>query len=553
MNKILAKTVHGKLIVPRAASQQNSVAILFKNRLLNVHLLEVALKPHEFHSVRRSDKVPASPQALPAPNQDSKFPILLPPAANDRARSWTIPFAALRHLLASFDAFLIVAASYLGGGLYQIAANGKFKNSEQLIGVGLTAAVLYVLVGQSNGFYEIRSTLSRRKDAGRIFANWMLVSLLLALVAFLMKSGADFSRGSVVSFELLALILLVWSRHHVKGLAVSAVADGQVSGQRAVLLGTRDELAALGNHELLERYGITEVDRVPLPQGKGNGFSMTEDEAASVEDAVRIARESGADEVVLVLPWNEQRKLELLRDRLRISPLPVQLLPDRQIRALTKNPSYRLRHSLSLEIQRAPLSFIERLCKRALDIVGASIGLLLLTPLMVMTGLAIKLDSVGPVFFRQRRNGFNSRQFPIFKFRTMSVMEDGANVVQAQRHDARVTRVGRLLRRTSIDEIPQLINVLRGEMSLVGPRPHALAHDSHYGNLLSEYAFRHHVKPGITGWAQIHGYRGETARVEQMRARIEHDIWYINNWSLYLDLKILVLTCFELPRSRNAY
>jgi undecaprenyl-phosphate galactose phosphotransferase/putative colanic acid biosynthesis UDP-glucose lipid carrier transferase len=157
------------------------------------------------------------------------------------------------------------------------------------------------------------------------------------------------------------------------------------------------------------------------------------------------------------------------------------------------------------------------------------------------------------VFFRQRRNGFNAKQFPIFKFRKMTVMEDGATVVQAKRFDPRVTRVGRVLRRTSIDEVPQLLNVLCGDMSLVGPRPHALAHDDHYGDLLSAYAFRHHVKPGITGWAQVNGFRGETARVEQMKGRVDCDLWYINNWSLALDLKILVLTCRELVRRRNAY
>lgn len=508
------------------------------------------MKPQENIWTRASEPKSALQSAE---DTSPNFPVLLPPAANDSRRRIRVPFFALQHLLAAFDGFLIVASSYLGGGLYQIAANGEFKNPEQLLGVGLTAAVLYVLVGQSTGLYDIRSTLSKRRDAGRIFANWAFVGLLLALVAFLMKSGAVFSRGSIICFGLFALISLMGSRSYAKRLIAVAVADGQVSGRRAVLLGTRDELASLGNQELLERFGITEVGRASFPQGKANGLCMSEEQVFSVESAVEQARECGANELVLVFPWNDQRRLELVRDRLRILPLPVQLLPDRRIRSLARNPSYRLRPSLSVEIQRAPLSVAERLGKRSLDIVGALAGLIVLAPLMMVTALAVKLDSPGPVFFRQRRNGFNTKRFPIFKFRTMTVMEDGANVVQAQRHDARVTRVGRVLRRTSVDEIPQLINVLRGEMSLVGPRPHALAHDDYYGNLLSEYAFRHHVKPGITGWAQINGYRGETARVEQMRARIEHDIWYINNWSLLLDLKILALTCFELPRSRNAY
>jgi undecaprenyl-phosphate galactose phosphotransferase/putative colanic acid biosynthesis UDP-glucose lipid carrier transferase len=172
---------------------------------------------------------------------------------------------------------------------------------------------------------------------------------------------------------------------------------------------------------------------------------------------------------------------------------------------------------------------------------------------MFLSAVAIKLDSEGPVLFRQRRNGFNTSPFVIFKFRTMTVMEDGAELQQAKRFDPRVTLIGRVLRRTSIDELPQLLNVLRGDMSLVGPRPHALAHDDHYGNLLSDYAFRHHVKPGITGWAQVKGYRGETSRIDQMKGRVDHDLWYINNWSLLLDCKILALTCLEVMRRRNAF
>lgn len=500
------------------------------------------MKPHSSTPEYSSSSPSTSATSLP----------ISPGAGLNLKRRFQVPFVALRYLLVGVDAVMIIAASYFGGGLYQITANGEFKNVDQLIGLGLIAAVLYALIGHSTGIYEVRATLSRRKDAGRIFANWTLVSLLLALVAFLLKSGAGYSRGSVVSFGLLALVLLVWSRAHIKSLAASAVARGQVSGQRAVLLGERQELAALGSHELLESFGVTEVERIAFPECKDSDLGMTKGQLSVVDDAIQVARARGVDELVLVLPWSDQRKLELVRDRLRTSPYSVQLVPDRRIRSLARNPSYRVRRSLSVEIQRAPLSLVEQLCKRSIDILGALIGIALLAPLMILTAIAVKLDSPGPVFFRQRRNGFNASQFSILKFRTMVVMEDGAEVVQAHRYDARVTRVGRLLRRTSIDELPQLLNVLRGEMSLVGPRPHALAHDDHYGSLLSEYAFRHHVKPGITGWAQINGYRGETPRLEQMRARIEHDIWYINNWSLLLDLKILIRTCFEVSRS-NAY
>ncbi|KJC36430.1 hypothetical protein UB31_36210 [Bradyrhizobium sp. LTSP849] len=431
---------------------------------------------------------------------------------------------------------------------------GDFRNVDQLFGAGLTAALLYVLIGQSSGFYDLRVAFSKqRRDAGRIFAQWSMVSLLLTLLAFLMKTGAVFSRGSVICFGLLALVLLLVCRRYSKRFVAAAVADGQVQGRRAIVIGTREELAALGVEELLERFGLTEVERVVFSTDRNSGFAMTEEESSSLDRALAIGRERVVDEIVLAFPWTDTRKLELVRDRLRVSPLPVQLVPDRRIRALAENPSYRLRRSLSIEIQRGPLSRAEQFSKRVVDIVGASLGLIILAPLMILSAIAIKVDSVGPIFFRQRRNGFNANQFSIFKFRTMSVMEDGAAVVQAKRFDPRVTRVGRVLRRSSIDEVPQLLNVLTGEMSLVGPRPHALAHDNHYGDLLAEYAFRHHVKPGITGWAQVRGYRGETARVEQMKGRVDCDLWYINNWSLALDLKILVLTCLELTRRGNAY
>jgi lipopolysaccharide/colanic/teichoic acid biosynthesis glycosyltransferase len=157
------------------------------------------------------------------------------------------------------------------------------------------------------------------------------------------------------------------------------------------------------------------------------------------------------------------------------------------------------------------------------------------------------------VFFAQNRRGFNGRNFLMFKFRTMTVQENGETIEQATRNDPRVTKIGRLLRAASIDELPQLLNVIRGEMSLVGPRPHALAHDNYFEKLLQDYASRHHVKPGMTGWAQVNGLRGATPSREQIARRVEMDLWYINNWSLWLDIQILIKTFFEVLRKRNAF
>jgi exopolysaccharide biosynthesis polyprenyl glycosylphosphotransferase len=191
--------------------------------------------------------------------------------------------------------------------------------------------------------------------------------------------------------------------------------------------------------------------------------------------------------------------------------------------------------------------------KRSIDIIGAVAMLVLAAPILLAVTVAIRLDSGGPVVFRQARLGRGGRSFAILKFRTMNVIEDGDAVVQVGRNDSRVTRVGGFLRAASLDELPQLFNVLRGEMSLVGPRPHATTHDSHYAALIGNYELRQNVKPGITGWAQVNGYRGGTPTLELMQRRIDFDLWYVANASLALDLKILLRTPIEVLRPRNAY
>lgn len=190
--------------------------------------------------------------------------------------------------------------------------------------------------------------------------------------------------------------------------------------------------------------------------------------------------------------------------------------------------------------------------KRGLDVTVSVLLILLLGPLLALVSLAILLDSRGPLVFAQRRTGLNGKTFAILKFRSMHVLEDGADVKQAVRGDARITRVGRVIRKLSLDELPQLFNVLAGDMSLVGPRPHAVAHDDYYGAAISNYAVRQQVKPGITGWAQIHGARGATPTLESMQARVDLDAWYVAHTSMPLDLMILARTPFEVLRSRNA-
>jgi Undecaprenyl-phosphate glucose phosphotransferase len=485
------------------------------------------------------------------PSSDTHIPSS--PSAPPRSRRLQIHCAAIGALFAAADAVCMILASLVGAEGYQLFISGTPWNLSFHVGAGVTAAVIYLLLGRSSGFYQPADLFSLRRNTSRIIWQWILTSLLLALLAFLFRIGIDFSRGSIICFAGLALASLLFSRNFMKTALNWAVKKGRVQGRRVVVVGLRDELSAIGRLDLLRRFGLTELERFSFP-GQGDwSLAANKGVLACLDQALLAARDRGAEEIVLALSWNDTRCIELVRDRLRDSPLPVQLLPDQKVRRLVENPTFSVNRSLAIEIQRAPLSVVELFAKRALDIVGASIGLLFLSPLMLSTALAVKLETPGPILFRQQRSGFNAKRFTILKFRTMTVMEEGESVTQATRHDPRVTRFGAVLRATSIDELPQLFNVLLGNMSLVGPRPHAVAHDGYYGSLLSDYAFRHHVKPGITGWAQIHGCRGGTAKVESMKQRLDFDLWYINNWNLGLDLMIMVRTVLELVRPRNAY
>ncbi|MFC1459423.1 exopolysaccharide biosynthesis polyprenyl glycosylphosphotransferase [Microvirga arabica] len=203
---------------------------------------------------------------------------------------------------------------------------------------------------------------------------------------------------------------------------------------------------------------------------------------------------------------------------------------------------------------RREISFLPLVsAKRIMDIVLSILALVLLMPLLILVALLIKIDSQGPILFWQKRGGLYGRPFKILKFRTMSVLEDGHTIKQARKGDPRVTRIGKWLRRTSIDELPQLINVLRGEMSLVGPRPHAIAHDDYYRKIIRNYQLRQNVKPGITGWAQVNGARGETPEPASMRVRVDLDVWYVHRNTLLLDIKILWLTVIQVIRAPNAF
>ncbi len=254
------------------------------------------------------------------------------------------------------------------------------------------------------------------------------------------------------------------------------------------------------------------------------------------------------------MPWNADKRLVGIIDRLRNLPVHVYLGSDLIGYHFPRHHRRRLEGVPVLEIASVPLSGWSGLIKAVEDKILAALALVALSPLFLLIAVAIKLDSRGPVLFRQARYGFNNEVIIVNKFRTMyhdRPAETG--VPQASRGDIRVTRVGRMLRRVSFDELPQLLNVLRGNMSMVGPRPHAVEHNEQYAALIGGYHGRHRVKPGITGWAQVNGLRGETTTVEQMRRRVDFDIYYIENWSPWLDFRIVALTAVFGWRQKNAY
>jgi Undecaprenyl-phosphate glucose phosphotransferase len=453
-------------------------------------------------------------------------------------------------LAAVLDYALIVIASLVASISYHLLVLHAFGDVAELW-IGNYSALIFVLLAQSRGHYRPKSLRHFQLRDG-LFA-WIVMLLFITSLLFLFKISGSFSRGSIMFFSILGFGLVLSSRAIISINLREAVASGALAGQPAIVIGEREELDQSSPSRLLEAYGIKELGRFELPARTSGDHSDLEADSAVVDAAVNAARIHNAKQILLALKWTDGRRRGLVCERLRILPLPVLLLPDRFVGAVLAQATQGWVGETAIEIQRAPLTLTELAAKRVFDLTCAGLGLVVLSPLLAVISLAIMLDGRGPVVFRQRRKGFNGREFTIYKFRSMRVLEDGSTVRQAQRNDHRVTRLGRLLRVTSLDELPQLINVLRGNMSLIGPRPHATAHDDEFTTSIANYAFRHHVKPGITGWAQIHGLRGETPKLDLMMQRIEYDLWYINNWSLWLDLWISARTCLELARRRNAY
>jgi putative colanic acid biosynthesis UDP-glucose lipid carrier transferase len=275
--------------------------------------------------------------------------------------------------------------------------------------------------------------------------------------------------------------------------------------------------------------------------------------AGNCDDLVAYVRHHCIHEIYIALPISNGPRIERLLRQLRDTTASIYWVPNIFAFDLIQARCVDIGGMPAISICDTPFNGMNALFKRAIDLLLASSALLLIWPLLLLIAALVKISSPGPVLFRQRRYGLNGEEIVVYKFRTMRVCEDGPSVTQAMRYDRRITAVGRYLRRTSLDELPQLFNVLVGNMSFVGPRPHAIAHNEQYRMLINGYMIRHKVRPGITGWAQINGFRGETATLDKMRQRVEYDLEYLRNWSLWLDFKIIAKTIVIVFADQNAY
>src|SRR5580658_7184170 len=453
------------------------------------------------------------------------------------------------------DIAFIVAMSCLTGVTYHLFAYSKPGNISLFLQVGVVAASIFAVSNLFRGEYRLPNFCTFRPHAGRTIQLWNVTLICLLLAGFLAQTSVEYSRAWIVLFYVATLGGLLVLRYFIVRVTALARAAGFISAQRIFLIGTGANVNAFINRYEPWTHGINIVGcRFVTPVAPAASAEVrTETLNQDFAEAVASVRSLAPDAVFLLLPWSATDAIQRCAENFMTLPVEIHIGPEPILYKSEEVKLSKLGPMASLQLTRRPLTRMEIARKRAFDLVAAAFALIALTPLLVAVALLVWLDSPGPIFFVQRRYGFNQQPFRIIKFRTMRTFDDGPVVAQATRDDPRLTRVGRLLRRWNIDEIPQLFNVLTGDMSLVGPRPHALSHDREYEQRISLYARRHNVKPGITGWAQIHGYRGEIDTDDKMRKRVEHDLFYIDNWSLWLDLKIIFRTVFSASGYRNAY
>jgi Undecaprenyl-phosphate glucose phosphotransferase len=468
------------------------------------------------------------------------------PADRDRIR---LRYEYVPYVAFLSDAIMIISASVSSGILYHTVFFSKYGNIHQYISLGFLISLIAIFANHARDAYSGQKLLDLYFQLKVSSFSIIIAFIAIVSVSFSFKVSNLISRGYVVTFFVSAIILIVASRAIWAYFLRASLERGLFVRRRMLAICECDSDLEGPTITELRRYGYSPVSAINIPQGDISSEAVRN----LIRQVATTSQNLSVDEIVITVSIHRLNIVTRLVEELRTLPIPVRFAFDGASAEVISRPSYRLGGILSFQVQRSPLGLLESIVKRSFDITIASVALLVLSPTMLLTAIAIKLTSPGPVLFKQMRFGMNGKQFQILKFRSMFVISKDADFRQASRFDARVTRVGKIIRRSSIDELPQLWNVLRGEMSIVGPRPHAVAHDEAYQDLIQRFSMRRFVKPGLTGWAQVNGSRGETPTIESMRQRVQYDLWYIDNWSIWLDMSIVLRTFLMLFNPKDVY
>lgn len=382
---------------------------------------------------------------------------------------------------------------------------------------------------------------------------WLITVAILFLLGFATGYVDAFPESVLLTWGLATPVLL-FVAHKIGHRVMPRILEMEGGMRQAVIIGVNDlglkfakELTT-GTH-----LGITFKGFYDDRAAKRLNEAAQEKLLGNIDEMVCAARNGAIDLVYITLPMASQPRILQLLDDLRDTTASVYFVPDIFVADLIQARIDAVHGIPVVAVCETPLYGVNGIVKRVTDLLLSSLILLLLSPLLLMLALGVKYSSPGPILFKQRRYGLDGREIIVYKFRSMTVCEDGNKIEQARRGDQRITRFGAFLRRTSLDELPQFLNVMQGSMSIVGPRPHAVAHNEQYRKIVKGYMVRHKVKPGITGWAQVNGLRGETDTLEKMEARVRYDIDYLRHWSLVFDFMIILKTFVVVLRARNAY
>jgi putative colanic acid biosynthesis UDP-glucose lipid carrier transferase len=443
---------------------------------------------------------------------------------------------------------------FLAAGCLYVAAMmfGVMFNQDFLILTALVVVLGAVLL-QPQRSLTPQILNGRLRLAGLIGLRWAILLFVLLAIGYATKSSTIFSRRALLTWATVTPVILIIANLVIHE-ALRRVLSDPANARRSVFVGYNEISLALARRlQSDSSAGLTVVgffdDRGAARLGSTPGVQL----CGGLKDIVPHVKANGIDVIFVALPVSHLGRVKQLLEDLRDTTVSIYYVPTIFAFDSIQGGTSELLGVPLIALCETPFHGYRGVSKRLTDIVVATITLAVAAPLMLLIALLVKFSSRGPAIFKQRRYGLDGREITVYKFRSMTVAEDSGPIRQATKDDARVTTIGRFLRRTSLDELPQLINVLQGRMSLVGPRPHAVAHNELYRKLIKGYMVRHKVPPGITGLAQVHGLRGETSTIEQMEARVQYDLEYLRNWSVMLDLKILLKTLTIVARGRNAY